>query len=67
MGAALEHVGLQPCLVFAASVGAFSIDIASGVGGVDHPAQLAPFAVCGGSEDRFVDKAETPIVARQSG
>ena len=40
MDAAVEHVGLEPCLVLAAAISAVGPHIAGGVGGVDHPPQL---------------------------
>ena len=56
MDAALEHVALQQCLVPGAAIGAVSPDIAGGVVRVDHPAQLAPVAVCRRGHRGLADK-----------
>lgn len=47
VNAALENVGLRPCLALAAAIGAVSPDISGSIGGIDHPPQLAPVTIGG--------------------
>lgn len=59
--AIVKHVGLEPCLVFAAPIGADFPDISGGVGGVDYSPPLAAVAVCGRGRRHLADKAGAPI------
>ena len=63
MDAAVEHVGLEPCLVLAAAIGAVCPDIAGCVGGVDHPPQLPSVAVGGRGHRCLADETKVPIDA----